>query len=136
MKLRYFTEEWTEWREVGSCRVGYKEAPDEFNFYSILERRCNGSKCEIDLETTYEFCEPINGNWSEWQVMNGTDCFEAESGKWFKIANRSCNNPPPLYFGICEEDIEGNDTKPVLCPPSKISYVDNNRFLDSDNNLS
>ena len=67
MKLRYFTEEWTEWREVGSCTVGYNEAPDEFNFYSILERRCNGSKCEIDLETTYEFCEPINGNWSKWE---------------------------------------------------------------------
>ena len=116
--IKYILVEWTEWEEYKPCEMGYEEAPDEYNFYSQKRRKCFGGKCEIKHEVEFFFCEPINGNWSEWSSVEDEDCFETETGDWVKIANRSCDNPPPLYYGVCEEDHEGNDTKAIICEPS------------------
>ena len=126
--LFVFAEEWTEWSQIEPCSIYHDQAKDNYSFYAFWQRTCSGGQCKVQLEEELVFCEPVNGNWSAWQNVNDTECFETGQGDWIKLTYRICNNPVPLYGGSCQEDLEGNDTRAILCTPGKF-YFKQSYFL-------
>ena len=47
------------------------------------------------------------GGWSEYKISEDEECKENETlGKWTKPAKRYCNDPEPLYGGICDGEYQ------------------------------
>ena len=47
------------------------------------------------------------GGWSEYKISEDEECKENKTlGKWTKPAKRYCNDPEPLYGGICDGEIK------------------------------
>ena len=88
-KPRHTCKEHTEWRKP------------KYRFCTNPAPRYGGQDCIGGNSTVV--CEPIHGNWSEWEITEDDQCSETEEGVWMKPKHRTCNNPAPKYGGkFCE----------------------------------
>ena len=55
---------------------------------------------ECDTENiSYQICDPINGEWSDWSTSEDSECQENDTNVWKKPQIRYCNSPNPEFGG-------------------------------------
>ena len=100
-------QRWSGWNQIEDCELGLDGAPNAAEYFEKFNRSCLIEPCDMDDSIHFEFCEPVNGNWSDWGDWSSCD-----SEQCTRRRNRSCNNPEPEYGG---DECEGNSIGIQIC---------------------